>query len=247
MTSYTVTATQGTNATAGMHLLVLVLDNAQMAGTPAVGSSVSAYNCSVTTTQAGSIVVGAIAQGAASAFTAESNSTITEYADSTHGNEYAGFYSSATGTPGAAAYGSSTAYANGWYGCAAVEVIPVSAGNVTVDASGPASLGSDTLTALTSASFTPPGSNILAALVAVNGSGTGAQTVTFASTPSLTWTVQSSEAAVSSSTFFGWVGVATAVVPSGNTPGPLLPQRLMGGPPAVVVSGSGWRGANHSR
>lgn len=35
--------------------------------------------------------------------------------------------------------------------------------------------------------------------------------------------------------------------PAATTSGPALPQRFMGGPPAVVVSGAGWRGANHSR
>ncbi len=42
-----------------------------------------------------------------------------------------------------------------------------------------------------------------------------------------------------------WIDVQ--VGPVGVTSGPPLPQRFMGGPPAVVVSGSGWRGANHSR
>ena len=217
MTSYTVTATQGTNTAAGMFLYVLVLTNAQMAGTPSAGSSVSAYNCAVTATVAGSMVVGAIAQGAASAFTAEANSTITNYADSTHGNEYAGFYSSATSGSGSAAYGSSTAYANGWYGCAAVEIIPVSGGNVTLDGSGPVSLGSGTLTALTSASFTPPAGSLLVALVATNGATSSmAAGFSFSSSPSLTWTLQSSETAQSSSTYYGWTGVATAAVPGGG-------------------------------
>lgn len=41
--------------------------------------------------------------------------------------------------------------------------------------------------------------------------------------------------------------VAFPLAGGAGTPGPPLPQRVMAGPPAVVVSGSGWRGANHSR
>ena len=217
MTSYTVSAAITFNSFGGGQLYVLVLNNATMAVTPATGTSTTAYNCSVTTTADGSIVVGALSNySAPTAFTAESNTTITQYSDATNDVQYAGFYSSATtGTPGATTFGSSTAF-DAAYGIAAVEVVPAGAGNVTVDASSPAAVQSATTTTpFTTASFSPPGGTLLVAILAPDGNTTGGDTIvaTVTSSPALTWTQQVSvNSAVSS--INGYVGVWTAVVPN---------------------------------
>lgn len=192
MTSYTVTGTATNNTFTGGILKVFVLNGATLAGSPAVGSSTAAYNCSVSTTQDGSYVFGtANNQIASTAFTASSGTTITDDASINAGGAEGCVFrttNATTGTPGATTVGSSTTFA-GDYGVVAMEVIP--SGSITFDASTPAAVTSTTLTSFTTASFTPPGSNILVAVLSVCGNGAANVCVgTVSSTPSLTWTEQ---------------------------------------------------------
>ena len=189
MATFTVTATQSANPAGGMALQVLALDNAALAGTPATATSTTAYNTSLTTTQAGSFVYGCAANGGnATAFTAEPLCTLySQFADNTNGCEY-GFYSttSATGTPGSTLVGFSTTY-NSLYGVVGMEIL-ASGGTLAVEGASPALVGSGTLNALTTASFTPATANILVAMVVTNGNATAAQVITFTNTgPALTW------------------------------------------------------------
>ena len=250
MTSYTVTATATNNTFGGGLLQVEVLDNAALAGTPAVGSSSTAFNCSVTTTVAGSFVFGALANEAASTtFAASSGCTIISQASMNAGGAQGGSFrtSSGTGTPGATTVGSSTTFP-GTYGAAALEIL-ASGGTLSVDGSSPAVVSSLTATSFTTASFTPPGSNILVAMFADTGTqsgGTATNVATVSSSPALTWTEQVN-VNVNESGTYAYAGVWTAVVPAASTPGPALFPQFMGSRPSVVVSGAGWRGAQHSR
>lgn len=75
MTSYQVTGTATNNTFTGGMIKVYVLDNASV-GTPATGSSTTAFDCSVTTTVTGSYVFGgANNQTAGTAFSAAAGTT----------------------------------------------------------------------------------------------------------------------------------------------------------------------------
>ena len=243
MTAYTVTATQSVNTSAGMQLYVAVLTNASLAGTPATGTSTTAYDCSVTTTQVGSIVAGAIASlNSSSALTALANTTLTQYSDTTNSTVYAGYTTSTTASPGATTYGSSTAF-NSFYGACGAEIIPASGGSVAVDGSSPAAVTSVSATALTTASFTPPGGSLLVATVATDGNGSGAVTMTGSSSPVLTWTQRVSVVSSVGGTF-AYIGVLTAPVPAAA---PSLLEDALTNTPVIVAGRAGWRGASHSR
>ena len=251
MTSYTVTGTATNNSFGGGLLKVYVLDGAQLAGSPATASSppqTAAYNCSITTTTTGSFVYGiANNETASTTFAASSGTTITDQASINAGGAQAAAFhtTSATGTPGATTVGSSTTFA-GNYGVVALEVL--ANGTQSIDASSPAVVSSTTLTSLTTASFAPPGSNILVAVLATVGNATGGNTCvgTVSSTPSLTWTEQIKvNSAVGGAN--SYIGVWTAVVPAASTTGPALGLQSVARVPAIIVSNSGWRGAQHSR
>ena len=249
MTAYTVTATATNNSFGGGLLQVDVLDNAALAGTPAVGSSSTAFNCSVTTTAAGSFVFGALAnEAAATTFVASSGCTIISQSSINGGGAQGGSFqtTSGTGTPGATTVGSSTTFP-GTYGVAAMEIL-ASGGTLSVDASSPAVVDSLTATSFTTASFTPgASSNILVAMFAITGNFTPTTCVaTVSSSPSLTWTEQV-KVSVSESGTAADVGVWTAPLGPVVTPGPPLFPQFMGAVPVVVASRAGWRGAQHSR
>jgi hypothetical protein len=215
VTSYTVTATATNNTFTGGLLRVYVLDNATLAA-PAVGSSTTAYNCSVTTTADGSYVIGiANNQSASTAFVAEGNCTITDQASVNAGGAQAAAFhttSATTGTPGATTVGSTTTFA-GSYGVVAMEAVS-SGGTVSFDASAPAVVSSTTLTSFTTASFIPPSGTLLVATFVACGNGSANVAVaTVSSTPVLTWTerikINSTVDALNS-----YTGVWTASVPS---------------------------------
>jgi hypothetical protein len=250
VTSYTVTGTATNNTFTGGLLKVYVLDGAQLAGSPATASSppqTAAYNCSITTTTTGSFVYGiANNETASTTFAASSGTTITDQASVNAGGAQAAAFhtTSATGTPGATTVGSSTAFA-GNYGVVALEVL--ANGTQSIDASSPAVVSSTTLTSFTTASFTPPGSNILVAVLVACGNGSANVCVgTVSSSPTLTWTEQikinSTVGAANS-----YNGVWTAVVPAASTAGPAVGLQSVARVPAIIVSNSGWRGAQHSR
>ena len=244
--AYTVTATKGGGGSSGMQLYVIVLDNAAMAITPATGTSLTAYNCSVTTSQANSVVCGALMNsGSNGTLAAESGTNLTQYNDTTNFEQDAGFYTNVIASAGPTTVGSSTTFNSG-YGCCGVEIL-ASGGTITVDGSSPAAVTTTGTGNLTTASFTPPGGSLLVATVATGGGFGGVITMGFSSTPSLTWTVQVSESAQGGGTEYAYVGVATAVVPAPPAVGPALNQGLLPNRPAVIVSNAGWRSAGHSR
>ncbi len=249
MTSYTVTAAITNNTFGGGQLYVLVLDNATMAVTPATGTSSAAYNCPVTTSVAGSRVVGAVSNlSAETTFTNEANSTFTQFGDGTNQCQYGGFYVSNTGTPGMTTVGASNTF-SGSYAIAAVEVIPLVTGNVTNDASSPAVIQSASTTSPfgPTASFTPPGGCVLAAIFATDGNTSDATEVaTVSSTPSLTWTQQVSVNA-NIDAITGYVGVWTAVIPPVATGGPAVAYPRPSGRVVTVPFAAGRMGAAHSR
>lgn len=228
MTSYTVTGTATNNTFTGGMLKVYVLDNASIAGTPAVGSSTTAYNCSVTPSQNNSFFYGIAANEIAStAFTAEANTTISDQGSVSGGGAQAAAYhttagSSSPGTP--ITIGSTTTFA-GDYGTVAMEIL-ASGGTQSIDGSSPAAIISTTLTSFTTASFAPPGGNILVAVLCANGNGSANVCVgTVSSTPSLTWTEQIKVNSTVDATN-SYIGVWTATAPA-NSAVPVLPPRWM--------------------
>ena len=235
MTSYTVTGTTTNNTFTGGLLKVYVLTGAQLAGTPAVASSGTAYNVSITTSVTGSFVYGtANNETASTAFSASASTTITDdHSINAGGAEGCAFHTtSATGTPGPTTVGSSTAFA-GNYGVVALEVL--ANGTQAIDASSPAVVFSTTLTSFTTASFTPPAGSILVAVLSASGNGTATVCVgTTSSSPVLTWTEQvklnSTVGAVNS-----YSGVWTATVPASSAV-PVLPPRWMQGIAVIPFS-----------
>ena len=249
MASYTVTGTTTNNVYTGGLFQVMVLDNAAVAGSPATGSSTTAYNCSVSTTADGSYVFGiACNLNAETAFTPEGNcTTLTDYANGSVETETATFRTTSTtsGTPGPTTVGFSTAY-SGQYGAVAMEIL-ASGGTLTIDGSSPAAVESATGTSYQTASFSPPGSAILVAMLSVTGNELVETCVaTVSSSPGLTWTEQvkvNSEVSPNNA----YIGVWTAVVPASIAAGPPLGLQALVQPPVIVPSVSGWRNAAHSR
>ena len=105
----TVTATQGGGDTnPGILLRVRVLDNAAVAGTPNAGtqSAAAAHSVTITTTEAGSIVYGAIVDGDDAIVPMNAGCTnLDNVVDATNDLCYATFFSGPTGTPGANSVG----------------------------------------------------------------------------------------------------------------------------------------------
>ena len=237
MTSYTVTATATNNTFGGGLLKVQVLTNAALAGSPATGSSSTAYNCSVTTTQAGSFVFGvADNQTASTTFVASAGCTITDQASINAGGAQGGAFktTAGTGTPGATTVGSSTTFA-GNYGVVAMEVL-ASGGTLTVDGSSPAVVTDGTSTSWTTGSFTPPAGAVLVALFTASGNGSANVCVaTVSSSPVLTWAEQVKISSTVGATN-SYAGVWTAVVPAG---GAATPQPVVA-PSAAAVRAANW-------
>ena len=251
MTAYTVTGTTTNNTFGGGILKVYVLDNAALAGTPATGSSTTAYNCAVTPTATGSLIFGgANNESATAAFTAEGNTTISDdQSINAGGAEGCAFYTTATTTSGqvgnAQTVGSSSAF-GGTYGAVAMEIL-ASGGTLSIDGSSPAAVQSLTLTSFTTASFSPSAGSILVAVLSACGNDSANVLAgTVSSSPSITFTEQIKiNSTVSPAN--SYVGVWTAVVPASVTSGPALSPQFTGAVPVVVASRAGWRGAQHSR
>ena len=216
MTTLTVTATQTAETFQGMLLRVIVLTGAVTAASQPGGTVVTstAYNASITTTVTGSIVYGAYTSGHDTAVAEPLCTLIDNFDDATNFEFYGSFRTtSATGTPGATLVGSSTAY-DGFGGMAAAEILPN--GTLTEDASAPAVVTSSTLTALTTASFTPPDGSLIVALIGSDGSGAGTTTVSVTDTGGgLTW-IPLAEANAGNQEY---AGVWIAQVPTGGTDG----------------------------
>lgn len=183
----TVTATQGGNTAPGMLLRVYALTGVSGTGASGSQAAAAAHSVTLTTTETGSLVYGAVVNGINSAITGVSGTTIIDdVIDATNSRAYASFVtSSPTVTPGSVTVGSPVSYPGA---AAALEILP--GGTIAADASSPAAVSTTTATTLTTAAFSPPGNSLLLALAASDGvQYTG--TVTMAVTNSggaLNWT-----------------------------------------------------------
>jgi hypothetical protein len=209
-----ITAAQSVNTFNGILLTVKALTGiaASQAGAGTgtmIGSGVKA--ASVTTTQTGSVVYGAMVNWTNStAFTANGNSTmIDNVSDGTNGAAYGTCKSaSATGSPGATTFGSSAPSTTD--GCAAfLEILP--SGTIAEDSSSPPGASTLSATTVTTNSFTPPGGSLLVAVVASDGLTNDGPTITV-SGGSLTWTKQVESTGGSAGNSSVW----TASVPGGG-------------------------------
>jgi WD40 repeat protein len=244
--AFTVTATQGGSTGNGMILRVMVLTQAAATQNGATANTnfaslTNTHTLSITTTQTGSRVYGAIEWSSNSAATAAALTTlIDDVADATNQDEYVTFKAtSLTGTPGATTLGATSAgTATGPFAMAEIKT----AGTLTEDASGPAVASTTTATAVTTASFTPPGGSLLVALVSSDG-GAGTCTMALSDTSGLglSWVEQVKNNAAD------YAGVWIAQMPSAATSGPALAPQFMGSRPVTVATNAGWRGAQHSR
>jgi Spherulation-specific family 4/Putative Ig domain len=183
----TVTATQGGGDTnPGILLRVRVLDNAAVAGTPNAGtqSAAAAHSVTITTTEAGSIVYGAIVDGDDAIVPMNAGCTnLDNVVDATNDLCYATFFSGPTGTPGANSVGTDASFGGG---VAALEVLP-SGGSIATDGSTPAVVSSTTATTIETGSFTPPLGTLLIGFVSAGGMAGDVTTMTVADSWGLTW------------------------------------------------------------
>jgi hypothetical protein len=101
---------------------------------------------------------------------------------------------------------------------AAAEIL--ASGTIAEDASAPAVVSSNTLTALTTASFTPPDGSLIVVLIGSDGDGSGTTTMAVTDTGGLTWTPLAQANASNQE----YAGVWVAQVPSGSTSGPNSPS-----------------------
>ena len=199
-----------------MLLRVKVLTDAALAGSPATGTrtgggSSAAANASVTTTQAGSQVYGALSfwHAGDGSFTAEAGTTLFDnVTDSVNGNLYGTCRTtSATVTPGSVTVGASGPSDTG-ANAALLEVL-ASGGTLTEDGSSPASISTTGAETVTTASFTPPPGSLLVAMVGTDGTSSAAVSMTVTDSSGLTWTAR----AEADAAFYGYAGVWTAQVP----------------------------------
>jgi hypothetical protein len=204
-----ITAQQSGSTFKGITLRIIVLTGAQAAALQAGGtgtqSGAAAHQVSVTTTQTGSRVYGALFNDANTSYTAATGTTLIDnIADVTNSVRYGTCETtSVTGTPGAITVGASSPTAVG--GAAALEILTT--GTLAEDGSAPAVATSSAATFVSSANFFPPIGSLLVALVSSNGN-TGTVTMTV-SGGSLSWT----EKVKSNGTADGYTGVWIADVP----------------------------------
>jgi hypothetical protein len=184
---HTVTAVANGTVINGILLRVLVLTGAATAASQ-TGATVSAHGPSgqyvqaaIVTTATGSMVYGAMWDYPAAAYTANATAATTfvdDVNDTVNNMQYGTCRTtSATGTPGSVTVGASSTVTLG--GIALAEILP--AGTITADASAPAVAQDFNATAVTTASFTPPGGALVVALVSSNG-GAGVIGMTVSST-----------------------------------------------------------------
>jgi hypothetical protein len=250
VTTLTVTAAQAGSPSNGMGLRVMVITGAlavasQTGGKTGTqtGSGGSNVTVSVTTTQTGSRVYGACSPftGSVSSAAAANTTIIDNFLDATNTDNYVTFKgTSTTGTPGATTFGVTNTANAGAAGPAAYEVLVST--TLAEDGSGPGFASTTTAQTVTTASFTPPGSSLLVALIASNGS-TGSETMTVTDNLGvhLNWTEKIRNTAGAGNDY---AGVWVADVPSSGA-APLVAGMLS---TALVTPGRwGWRNAGHSR
>jgi len=211
-TAITVTATQGGTTANGLALRVMVLTGAAVLQNGGTASATNASSTSITTTQTGSRVYGAMVGPNAASTPNGITTQIDDIADAVNGMRYATFKAtSLTGTPGATTIGDTNA---GCQGVALFEVLTDSA--LWEDLSAPAVASTTSATAVTTASFTPPGDSLLVALVSSDG-GSGVTTMDVQG-GGLIWT----QMAASNVTARDYVGVWIARVATPDPDDPVI-------------------------
>src|SRR6516165_5483169 len=168
----TVTATQGgPGAVQGMALRVFVLTGAKPVASQTGGvnstnfaTTTTNFTASITTTQTGSRVYGAISHSPQSTDSGAAATTIADNInDSVNGEEYVTYKAtSVTGTPGATTLGITLSGTAAGGPLAMAEIL--TSGTLAEDASGPAAvsvLGSGSTLTVTTASFSPPAGSLL--------------------------------------------------------------------------------------
>jgi hypothetical protein len=210
--SITVTAAESGTTFNGILVRVKALTGATLTATPAtaVFGGTGAQQASITTTQTGSFVYGALKTSSTTALTAAAGTTLLDNIVDSANIEILGSCrtTSATGTPGATTVGASAPSVGGQ--TALLEILP--AGTITEDASSPASASTTAAVTITTASFTPPPGSLLVAMVSADASS--ATVITVSDSSGLVWTERIKEQAQGGQT--GYAGVWTAVVPGGN-------------------------------
>lgn len=226
-----ITATQQTSTSPGILLRLMIIQGAkpsaqQVGATATKSASTGANQASITTTQTGSRVYGAIT-GNLAPTAAGTTTFIDNFNDTTHTLWYTSIKAtSATGTPGATTIGS-TVSAGG--GCALYEIL--AAGTITEDTIDAPALATSTaaITVATNNFNAPPGS-LLVALVA--SSGGAAVTGMTVSGGGITWTQK--VAAHATAQDYAGVWIADIPQPSATHKVPrslILPWDWPGGPP----------------
>ena len=195
--AFTVTATEsGSSAGSGMQLLVRVLTNAVETGGASHGaaSATGVASSGSLTPAFSSSWVGFSVSGdnfLTNMPAAAANNTYDYNAANVHSWSAAqGHYTGTVTASSALTYGAGSAGSGQDHGNWCAYEVPASGGTITIDASSPAGV-STTSTAAATASFTPPGSCVLVAMVCADGTGTGTGitvTITDTSGLGLTWT-----------------------------------------------------------
>jgi hypothetical protein len=192
----TVTATQGGTTTPGIDLMVLLFSGAQTPAAIAAGGKTGtkaftangALQLAITPNATGSLVVGSMNNGVATAFTMLASTTLKAgVANATQGNEYGIIVSAATTTAATPVTLGASAPTTAEGQIALAEIL--TAGSLaTSSATAPANASSTTLTAIATASFTPNPGDLVVPIVSCSGGNGGTQTVTLANTGGLTFT-----------------------------------------------------------
>jgi len=245
-----ITAAQGGSTAAGLAMRIFVLTQAaatQDGGTQNASiSSSTAFTGSITTTQTGSRVYGAVSHTNVSDVAAANSTLLDDVADATNNGRYVTFKATTlTGTPGATTLGV-TAASSTTGPLAQAEV--KTSGTLTEDGSAPAPVSTTSATFVSCANFTPPAGSLLVVLVASDG-GTGITTMSV-SGGGLNFT----ELVKNNPSGLDYAGVWVAQVPAGGGIGPLpsrpprkyrrIQQPMPAGTPAAAISAvPAWTGA----
>jgi hypothetical protein len=223
----TVTATQGGTTNPGMGLSVLLYANAAAPAAQVTGgktgtkafTTTGATQLAITPNSTGSVIAGALDTQIITAFTALASTTFTFNATVSGSGAMAGCKSSSLTTASTPVTIGSSAPATSEGQIALAEIL-ASGGTITENTSGePAAVTSSTLTALTTASFTPNPGDLLVVLVSTVG-GNDTNTCTITNTGGLTFT----NLVTANAQFYGLQGVWAAQMAGGATatPAPLV-------------------------
>jgi hypothetical protein len=224
----TVTATQGGTTTPGMDLMVLLYTGAQSPAAIATGgatgtkafTSNGALQLAITPNATGSLIIGSMNNGVNTAYTALASTTLkANVSNASQTNQYGIAVSSATTTSGTPVTIGASAPTTAEGQIALAEIL--ASGTLTEDtANEPANVSSTTLTALTTASFTPNPGDLVVVVVSASG-GNGANTVSLSNTGGLTFT----SLVAATTAFYGVNEVWVAQMPGGAAPPQQLQQR----------------------